>query len=169
MVSKRAKKAKKRAQREARRQTRRARSGTDGYQQPANVPEPVSTILTAPEELAPYMAPDVDLSTAEKIGYMAYDGHDFLRKNGECIVAASAAQMQRTAIHVFPDTRVVIRGLTFEEIYVLMEGMGEAFCFDQESYDRFVEEAQNRRMAVGDLQNKDLHLLFPEWEWAVEP
>jgi hypothetical protein len=169
MRSKRAQKAKKRAQREARRQTRRARVGAAADHQPASVQRPASPIVTAPEVLAPYMAPKVDLPAAEVIGYMAYDGHDFLRKNGECIVAASAAQMQRTAIHVFPDTRVVIRGLTFEEIYVLMEGMGEAFCFDQESYDRFVEEAQNRRMAVGDLQNKDLHLLFPEWEWAVEP
>ena len=169
MSSKRTQKAKKRAKREARRQTRRARADATGDQQRANTQKPASLILTAPEELAPYMPPKPDLPTAEKIGYMAYDGQDFLRKNGECIVAASAAQMQHTASLVWPGTPVVIRGLTFEEIYVLMEEMQEAFCFDQESLDLFLEEAQNRRMAVGELQNKDLHLLFPEWEWAVEP
>ena len=169
MVAKRKNKARKRAKREARRQTRRARSDTDVHQQRTNVQRPASPIVTAPDELAPYIGADVDLPTDEKIGYMAYDGHDFLRKNGECIVAASAAAMRRTAAQVWPDTPVVIRGLTFEEIYVLMEGMHEAFCFDQESYDRFTEEAQNRRMAVGDLQKQDLRLLFPEWEWAVEP
>ena len=91
MSSKRAQKAKKRAKREARRQTRRTRSDTGGDQHRTNTQRPVSPIVTATEELAPYMAPDVDLSADEKIGYMAYDGHDFLRKNGECIVAASAA------------------------------------------------------------------------------
>jgi len=158
------------------------RPGAGEGRQEANATKtPACPIVTAPEELAPYMAPKpdaprqtsqaqnatneassrTDLSTAEVIGYMAYDGHDFLRKNGECIVAASHAQMQRTAAQVWPGIPVVIRGNTFEEIYVLMEGMSEVFCFDQESQDRFIETAQNRGMAVGDLQNEDLHLLFP--------
>lgn len=169
MTSKRARKAKKRAQREARRQTRRAHSGTDGDPQQTNTQRAVSPIVTAPEELAPYLAPEVDLSTGDKLGYVAYDGHDFLRKNGECIVAASAAAMQRTASQVWPDTPVVIRGLTFEEMHIFMEETGEPLCFDQESYDRFTQEALNRRMAVGDLQHQGLRLLFPEWEWAVDP
>ena len=148
MGSKRGKKAKKRAQREARRERRRAHSaGGDDHQQAHARQQPASPIITAPAELASYMVSPreahgqtrrarhatqettrtTDLPPAEKIGYMAYDGHDFLRKNGECIVAASAAQMQRTATHVFPDTRVVIRGLTFEETVLLKQCVLDPF------------------------------------------
>lgn len=161
MNSKRAQKAKKRAKREARRQTRRAHSGaSEGRQQANGTPSSTCSIVTEPEELAPYMDAEADVPTATAIGYMAYDGIDFLRKNGECIVAGSATQMQRTAAQVCPDTPVVIRGLSFDELYVTMEAMGGALCFDDKSYARFVEAAQNRGMIVGDLPDNDLHLLF---------
>ncbi len=183
MGSKRARKAKKRAKREARRQTRRSRSGSGENRQEANATEkPASPIVTAPEELAPHMplkretrrqtprarnatkktSRKTDLHAAEPIGYIAYDGHDFLRKNGECIVAASHAQMQRTAGQMWPGTPATIRAVTFDTFYEAMEVTGEAYCFDDESYARFVETARNRGMAKGDLQNNDdLHLLFP--------
>lgn len=181
MGSKRSQKARKRAQREARRQTRRARSGAGVDHQEASAQKPISPIVAAPEELAPYMVLQreahgqtrrvqhatqettrtTDLHTAEPIGYIAYDGHDFLRKNGECIVAASRAQMQRTAGQVWAGTPVTIQAVTFDQFYEAMEVTGEAYCFDDESYARFVETARSRRMAVGDLQNNGLHLLFP--------
>lgn len=165
MGSKRGHKAKKRAQREARRHTRRGRSGArsaaaeDHAQVPAR--QPASPIVTAPEELAPYMVPQAHRPTTEAIGYLAHDGQDFLCKNGECLVAASAALMRRTAAQAWPDTPVVIRGLTFEELCAAMEATGEAFCFDDASYARFVEAARHRERAMGDLPQSDLHLLFP--------
>ncbi len=162
MGSKRAQKAKKRAKREARRQTRRARSGAGEHRQEANGTEkPASPIVMAPEELAPYMAPKVDPPTAEAIGYVAYDGHDVLRKNGECIVAASHAQIQLTADQMWPGKRATIRAVTFDEFYEAMEMTGEVYCFDDESYARFVETARYRGMALGGQQNNDLNLLFP--------
>jgi hypothetical protein len=162
MGSKRARKAKKRAQREARRQTRRARAGAGADHQQARATEkPASPIVAAPAELAPYMVPRTDLHPAEVIGYVAYDGHDFLRKDGECIVAASHAQMQRTAGQVWPGTPVTIQAVTFDQFYEAMEVTGEAYCFDDESYARFAEAARSRGLAMGDLQHSDLHLLFP--------
>jgi hypothetical protein len=182
MSSKRARKAKKRFQREARRQTRRARAAAGAEHQEAQAtPRPASPIVTAPEELAPYMARPAgnhrqarraphatrettgatDLDPAEVIGYVAYDGQDFLRKYGECVVAASRAQMQRTASQVWPGTPVTIHAVTFDQFHEVMEVTGEVYCFDDASYARFVETARGRGMAVGDLQNNGLHLLFP--------
>ena len=69
--------------------------------------------------------------------------------------------MRRTAAQVWPDTPVVIRGLTFEELYAAMEATGEASCFDDAPYARFVDAARHRERAMGDLPGSDLHLLLP--------
>ena len=90
MGSKRAQKAKKRAQRESRRQVRRARNATgtakketSGQGQRASLASLVG-------------AQETD-GSHPPIGYVGFDGVDLLRYGGDCIVASSQVEMQRTA------------------------------------------------------------------------
>ena len=145
MGSKRAQKAKKRAQREARRQTRRAQKGTDGYQQRANVQRPVSPIVTAAEELAPYIA-STQNSAAEGnplIGYLVHDGLRTLCDGDGCVIAGSRAKIRqvRDRFGACFSAMQIIQPAPFSDIWDGMQ-RGGAYCFDEEAYGRFLGPAR---------------------------
>jgi hypothetical protein len=146
MGSKRTQKAKKRAQREARRQTRRLRSGAGEDRQEANATEkPASLIVTAPEELDPYMAPQPETAAVSNplVGYLVHDGVRTLCDGDGCIIAGSRAKIRQIRDRIgsrFSAMRT-IQPAPFSDIW---EGMqrGGAYCFDEEAYGRFLRPAQ---------------------------
>ena len=146
MGSKRGQKAKKRAKREARSQARRARSGAGEDRQEATATKtPTSPIVTAPEELDPYMAPQRE-AVAEKssvVGYLVHDGVRTLCDGDGCIIAGSRAKIRRIRDRIGSrfSTMRTIQAATFSDIW---EGMqrGGAYCFDEEAYGRFLRPAQ---------------------------
>ncbi len=156
MTSKRGQKAKKRAKREARRQTRRARSGTD--QQPATARRPVSPIMTAPEELAPYMAPTQDTAAEGNplIGYLVHDGLRTLCDGDGCVIAGSRAKIRqiRDRFGACFSAMQIIQPAPFSDIFDGMQ-RGGAYCFDEEAYGRFLEPARRHGLPVTEQDFSD--------------
>ena len=124
MGSKRARKARKRVQRQNRRETRRARQAPATDQQDAKRDDP-------------------------HIGFIAEDGFDLVRYEGECIVAGSREEMQRTVAILCPETKATIYRVSFEQLFRMMNETGEVFRFDDEAYARLLEPA--RRRGISDL------------------
>lgn len=154
MGSKRAQKAKKRAQRESRRQVRRARhaTGTAKKETPGQ---------GQPTRLASLVGSQQADSPVAPIGYVGFDGVDLLRYGGDCIVASSPIEMQRTAEILRPGTKVTIRPATFEQLYEAMDELGEVFCYDDEAYARFRQEAARRGKPVTRPRPEELDVFFP--------
>ena len=122
MSSKRAQKARKRAQRQAKRQTRRARGVAVADDQDASASDP-------------------------HIGYIADDDFDLVRHEGECVVAGSRQEMQRTVDLLCPGMKATIHCVSFEQLFRIMNETGEVFRFDDEAYARFLEPARRRGLA----------------------
>ena len=126
MVGKRSHKARKRAQREARRQTRRARLGTR-----------LGTTSAGP---------DADPRQTH-VGYIAYDDEGLFCYRGDCLVASSLEEIQRTAHVLRPGSKANFVSASFGELIQAMEEQ-ITFCFDDAAYRRFTQSARRCGMPI---------------------
>ena len=123
MGSKRGQKAKKRAKREARRETRRAQ----------REPTPVE--------------PNSDPRQTH-VGYIAFNDKELYCYRGDCLVAHSRQEIQRTAHLLHPESKANFVSASFGELIQAMEEEQVTFCFDDEAYRRFAEAARRCGMPI---------------------
>jgi hypothetical protein len=143
MGSQRAQKVQQRAQRQAKRQARRARN--------------------AEKEIKKAAQRD------PRIGYVAGRGAYMLCDGDACIVAGSHEKMrqivQRCGGPMAAEYKIHVTGL--ERILQCLQ-RGEAYCFDEEAYGRFVEPARRRGVPLTDEDFSDpgphgLHFVRVQW------
>jgi len=88
------------------------------------------------------------------IGYYAVAGGDAVCDGDGLIIAASEAEMGHIIERLKSGMRYDIRGTTANEILSGLR-LGAAYCFDEQSYDRFLEPARQAGIPLTDEDFSD--------------